>query len=373
MIRFQTVDASNTNVTILSYHFSLVNGLLGLQELQCSLNHPTSNQQYWTLSIQTSDVVAALFFVVIFTFVIDHHFFKNRYLRHVGALKDVDGATRARRVLAALEKGKAHDDKSRLVFRSEEKTSLGEAGNLEAQTDSGSSPTGSFRQRVNKVICTLAILLLALMSRSTGEGVSSPTEEAPRASQGPLEAEGGTNDCARNSRSDQAVYGSFSGRMRRYGVLLFVSLGGLYFLAYCVFFWPLILAFHITLEYAIHRVLHDGEPVHKLHIALKLILNLATGMTVGIFLLTKQSRFQELLWKCFRWIYAIDWWLLWGLWESSYVWAFIAKRIGSSTEGIMPMVFFVTRPLLIAYLYLGVVLDATVAMQVAWYLWKNSL
>ena len=377
MIRFQTVDASNTSVTILSYQLGLVDGLLGLQELQYSLNHPTGNQRYWTLSIQTSDVVAALFFVVVVTFVIDHYFFESRYLRHVGGLRHNDGATRTRRDSAALEKGKAEDYKSSLVSGVEEKTGSGKAGILEAHAESGFSPSGSgsYRQRVYKVLLTLAILLLALIpnARSTGEAGFSPIEEAPRASHGRSEAEGGSNESARDSRSDTAVHGSFSGSIKRYGALLLASLCCLYLLIINLIFWPVFLLLHIAQECAIHEHLYPGEPVRMLHIALKSILKLAIWMTIGILLLTKPSRFQRLLWKCIRWIYAIDWWLYWGLLESYIVWAFIAKRIGSSTTGILPTVLFVTRPLLITYLYFGVVLNASVAVQVTRYLWEKPL
>jgi hypothetical protein len=157
-------------------------------------------------------------------------------------------------------------------------------------------------------------------------------------------------------------------------ILLLVLLAMLLVFAFYLLFWPSILILFIMLQCGFYEDLNQGAKVPWQSIALKSTLHLAIWTIIGVTLLLKPNRLQGVLWKCFKWTHAVNWWLFWGIVESYSFGAIVARRIGFHYTGIsMEVVLLIMRPSLVAYLYSGAVCDGVVAVRLSKFFWNNDI
>lgn len=369
MVNLQIVNAATANITNATLAFGLTDGPFGLQELESVLSFPPRNGRSWTVSIKTSDIVAVVFTILVLTFAIDKYLFNSRYLVHIGGVK------REKDDEAVLDEKASLHEKEALSVESGLKRSDDEDSDLEpsSQHDSGSPASTASPGRFSRAIQILAILFLAALfnSKEMEKTPSKTHKETPESSSVKTETEGEANESRPTSRWGRFVQHPVSQQMSEYATLLLLLLSMLAVFAFHLLFWPLFLGLFIILQCALSEDANRGTTVPWQSIALKSTLYLAVWTIIGVNLLLKPNRLQGTLWKCVKWTHAVNWWMFWFLFEGHYLWGFVARRIGFPySQIVMEMVFFITQPLLVAYLYSGVVRDAVVAVRLCKFFWN---
>ena len=372
MVNLQIVNAATSKITNATLLFSLTDGLFGLQELESVLSFAPRNGRSWTVSIKTSDIVAVIFTILILTFAIDKYLFNSRYLVHIGGVK------REKDDAAILDEKASLHEKEALNVESGLKCSDDGDSDLEpsSQHDSGSAASTASPGRLSRAIQILAILFLAAIfnSKEMKETPSKTHKETAESSSGNTETEGEANEPRTTSRWGRFVQHPVLQKMSGYATLLLLFLSMLAVFTFHLLFWPLFLGLFIILRCALYEDTNGGATVPCQSIALKSTLYLAIWTIIGVNLLLQPNRLQGTLWKCVKWTHAVNWWLFWFIFEGHYLWGFVAKRIGFSYSPIVTeMVFFIIQPLLVAYLYSGVVRDAVVAVRLCKFFWNYDL
>ena len=374
MVHLQLLDAATANVTntTFAHNLGLTDGLFGLQELESILSFPARNGRSWTVSIRTSDLAIVTFTILVLTFAIDHYIFKSRYLVHIG------GATRDQDHAATLDEKASLHEKEALIVESGRNCRKPEDSGLgpESKHDSNTSQSPLPRW-MPRVFCNTLIILLLLASfggRNNKEFPSQPHKGILERSSPKAEAVGELDKTPPTSWWGKFVQDPWSQKILASGILVLGFLGMLVVLAFHLLFWPLLLVSFILLQYLFHLEINHGAPVSWQAIALKSTFQLATWTIIGVTLLLKSNRLQGVLWKCFKWTHAVNWWLFWVVFESFNTLDVVARRIGSQpTLTTMEVVMFIVRPSLVAYLYSGVVLDTVVAVRLCKHFWKTNV
>lgn len=375
MVNFLTVDAVTANVTSTSFahKLGLTDGPFGIQELESVLNFPERNGRSLTVSIRTSDAAAAVFTILALTFAIDHFLFKSRYLTHiVGTERNNDHAA------TPNEKASLHE-KEALILESGQKCSNDKDSDQEPKSkhDSDFITSTVLPRWVHKATFIVLILFLVAISGGNNENAtgSKTHKEILESSSAKAEAEGEADKSPPTSWWGRFVHDHpWSQRILNSAILLLGPVAMLLFVAYHLLFWPWLLTVFIVLQCLFCSELNDSAAVPWQSIALKSTLYLAIWTIVGVTLLLKPNRLQGMLWKCFKWTHAINWWLFWVFMESYSFGNLVARRVGFQYTGIMTEVaMFIIRPSLVAYLYSGAVRDAVVALRVSKYLWNNDI
>jgi hypothetical protein len=374
MVNLLTVDAATANVTntTFAHKLGLTDGPFGLQEVESVLSFPARNGRSWTVSIQTSDVATVIFTILVLTFALDHYLFRSRYLVHIG------GARRDKDQAAALDEKASLHEKKALNVECGQKCSDDEDSKLEPKSEHESdSPASTTRSRwVHRAVFTLLILFLALLvgGKNEKEIASKTNKETLESSSTEAEAEGEVDKSPPTSRWGKFVQHPWSQGIVKSAIFLLVLLAMLLVLKYYLLFWPCLLTVFIMLQCAVYEYLNHGATVPWQSIALKSTLHLAIWTIIGVTLLLKPNRLQGVLWKCFKWTHAVNWWLFWGILESYCLGAFVARRIGFHYTGItMQVILLIMRPSLVAYLYSGIVCDVVVAVRLCKYFWNNDI
>ena len=373
MVNLQIVNAATANITNATLVFGLTDGPFGLQELESVLSLAPRNGRSWTVSIKTSDIVAVIFTILVLTFTIDKYLFNSRYLVHIGGVK------REKDDAAVLDEKASLHEKEALIVESGLKCSDHEDSNLEpsSQHDPGSPASTASPGRFSRAIQILTILFLAALCNSLDMKAtpSKSHKEIPESSSVKTEAEGEANE-SHTSRWGRFVQHPVSQKLLGYATLFLLLLSMLAFFAFHLLFWPSFLGLFIALQGVFYEDLNSGATVPWQSIALKSTLYLAIWTIIGVNLLLKPNRLQGTLWKCVRWTHAVNWWLFWVVFEGHSLWGFVARRIGFSYSQIVfvtELVYFIIQPLLVAYLYSGVVRDAVVAVRLCKLFWNYDL
>lgn len=373
MVRFLTIDAAtaNTTNTTFAHRLDLTDGPFGLREIESVLSFPARNGRSWSISIQTSDVATVIFTILVLTFALDHYFFQSRYLVHVaGARSKKDHATDLN------DKASLHENEA-LNLESGRKCStdedVGPDPKSEHQCESPASRPGS--GLMHRVIDTLVILFLAGMLGVKGneETASKRNMEIVESTSTKPEGERETESFAPTSRWGKFVQHPWLQKLSTSAIILLASLAMFLFFAYQILFWPWLMTLFIMLQCFYYVALNDGATIPWQSIALKSTLHLVIWTIIGATLLLRPSRFQGALWKSFRWTHAVTWWLFWAVLESYSLGAFVARRIGFQHSEITMQVLLIIQPVLVVYLYSGIVCNAVIAVRVMKYLWNNSI
>ncbi|CAD6582030.1 MAG: hypothetical protein ASARMPREDX12_000737 [Alectoria sarmentosa] len=374
MAHLLTVDVATANVsnTTFAHKLRLIGGPFGLQELESVLSFPQRYGKSWTISTRTSDVVAAVFTILVLTYAIDHYLFKSRYLVHIG------GAQREKDHAAALDKKASLYEKEALILESGQKRGNDEDSNLDPKPehDSESLASTARSRRVYKPIQTLAILsLLAMCDGKTMEEISSKTRKGTQEdSSVKADPKGGVDRSSPTSRWGRFVQHPWLRTMLDFTILFLGSLVMLIVFAFHLIFWPLLLSLFIALQCVFYEDLNHNATVPWQYIALKSTLYLTSWTIIGVTLLMKPNRLQIVLWKCFKWTHAVNWWLFWVGLYSYDLCDFVARRSGfHNTRITKEVIMFLLRPSLVAYLYSGVVRDAVVAVRLGNFFWNNDI
>ena len=374
MVYLQMVNTATANVTnaTVALKFGLTDGPSGLQEFESVLSFPPRNGRGWRVSIKTSDIVAVTFTILVLTFAIDKYLFNSRYLVHIG------GVRRKKDDAAVLDEKASLHEKEALNVESGLKCSNDEDSDLEPKLQHHSdSPASTARpRRLSGAIRILAILFLAaLFDYKDLKKTPSETHRGTlESSSVETEAEEEVNKSRPTSRWGRFVQHPVLQGMLRYATSLLILLFMLAVFTFHLLFWPLFLGLSITLQYALYEDTNGGATVSWQSVALKSTLYLAIWTTIGVNFLLKPNPLQSMLWKCVKWTHAVNWWLFWVVFEGHFLWGFVARRTGFPYSVIVTeIVFFILRPVLVAYLYSGVVCNAVVAVRLCKFFWNYDL
>lgn len=374
MANLRTADAATATVTnnTFAHKLGLTDGAFGLQQLESVLSFPARNGRSWTVSIRASDVAIITFTILVLTFAIDYYIFKSRYLVHIG------GATRDKDQAAALDEKASLHEKEALSVESGQNCSNHEDSDPEPKSKHNShtsqSPLPRWIHRAFSNTLLILILLASFGGRNNKEIPSKIHKGILERSSAKAKAEEDVAKTPPTSWWGKFVQDPWSQRVLASAILVLGFLAMLAVIAFHLIFWPLLLAFFILLQCLFHTDLNHGATVPWQPIAIKSTLQLATWTIIGVTLLLKSNRLQGVLWKCFKWTHAVNWWLFWVVFESYKTWVFVARRGDSQSTGTTMEVFlFIIRPSLVAYLYSGVVLDAVVAVRVSKYFWSTDV
>ncbi|MCJ1395588.1 hypothetical protein MMC18_008474 [Xylographa bjoerkii] len=373
MINLQRVNAATANVTNTSFahKISLTSGPFGLQELRSVFSFPASNGRSWTLSVQTSDLAAMIFTILVLTFAIDHYLYNSRYLIHIGCGKRVKGHA------AALDEKASLHEKEALNVESGQKRSNDKNSDLKPESEHDSDPPASstLPRWVRRAIW-ISVILVFLANGCGGKekAFASETEkETLERSSVKAGVEGETDTSPPTRRWGKLVQHPWSQAISSSVILFVAFLAMLGVFTYHLLFWPAMLAVLILLQCDYYQYSNDSAIVPWQSIALKSTLHLAIWMIIGMTLLLKPNRFQGVLRTCFKWTQVVNWWLFWAVMEPHSVGVFVAKRFGFYYPEIMMEVMFIVRPSLVAYLYSGTVCDAVVAVRLCKYFWNDDV
>lgn len=375
MAHLLTVDVATANVsntTTFAHKVRLTEGPFGLQELESVLSFPQRYGNSWTVSTRTSDVAAVVFTILVLTFAIDHYLFKSRYLVHIG------GAKREKDHAAALDQKASLYEKEALILESGQKRSNDEDSDLDPKSehDSDSLASTARSRRVYKPIQILAILfLLAMCDGKMMKEISSKTRKGTQEdSSVKADPKRGVDRSSPASRWGRFVQHPWLRTMLDFTMFFLGSLVMLVVFAFHLIFWPLLLSLFIALQCVFYEDLNHSATVPWQYIALKSTLYLASWTIIGVTLLLKPNRLQIVLWKCFKWTHAVNWWLFWVGLYSYDLCDFVARRSGfHDTRITKEVIMFLLRPSLVAYLYSGVVRDAVVAVRLGNFFWNNDI
>ncbi|CAF9910470.1 MAG: hypothetical protein ALECFALPRED_006605 [Alectoria fallacina] len=374
MAHLLTVDVATGNVssTTFAHKFRLTEGPFGLQELESVLSFPQRYGKSWTVSTQTSDVAAVVFTILVLTFAIDHYLFKSRYLVHIG------GAKREKDHAAALDKKACLYEKEALVLESGQKRSNDEDSDLDPKSehDSESLASTARPRRVYKSIQVLAILfLLAMCDGKMMKEISSKTrKETQEDSSVKADPKRGVDRPPPTGWWGRFVQPPWLRTILNFTIFSLDSMVMLVVFAFHLIFWPLLLSLFIALQCVFYEEINHSATVPWQSIALKSTLYLAIWTITGVSLLLKPNRLQIVLWKCFKWTHAVNWWLFWVGLYSYDLYGFVARQSGfHDTRITKEVIMFLLRPSLIAYLYSGVVRDAVVAVRLGNFFWNNDI
>ncbi len=370
MVYLQMVDTAISNVTnaTVALKFGLTDGPSGLQELESVLSFPPRNGRSWTVSIKTSDIVAVTFTILVLTFAVDKYLFNSRYLVHIG------GVGRKEDDAAVLDEKASIHEKEALNVESGLERSNDEDSDLEpkSQHDSDSPASTAHPRRLSRAIEILAILFAVLFDCKDMKETPSETHRGTlESSSVETEAEEEVNESRPTSRWGRFVQHPVLQKMLDYATLVLILLYMLAVFTFHLLFWPLFLGLFITLQCALYEDINGGATVPWQSVAPKSTLYLAIWTIIGVNFLLKPNPLQSMLWKCVKWTHAVNWWLFWVVFEGHYLWGFVARRTGFPYSQIVTeMVFFIVRPVLVAYLYSGVVRDAVVAVRLCKFFWN---
>jgi len=320
-----------------------------------------------------SDLVALIFTFLVLTFAIDHYLNKSRYLIHVRGVK------RAKDHAAVLDEKAFLHEKEALKVESGQKRSDDEGSDLRPKLEHSSASAYAVlpgRSRIlRKAIWIVVVLFLFAVSDCTKkeEFACETGMKTLGKSDTETEAEKEANKSPPNN-----LWGKFVQHPRTHAVLVSAMLlvGSMVMLVvftFQVIFWPALLVLLILQQCAFTEHLNPSATVPWQSIALKSTLYLAVWTVIGVTLLLKPNRFQGVPWKCFKWTHAIHWWLFWAVNDSYSVGNFVAKRFDLHYIDITSGVMFVLHPLLVAYLYSGLVCDVVVALRLCKYFWNNDV
>ncbi|MCJ1317885.1 hypothetical protein MMC15_003212 [Xylographa vitiligo] len=357
-----SVNAATTNVTNTNFthEIRLVDGLFGLQELKSVLSFRANNGGIWTLSIQTSDLAVLMFTILVLTFAIDHYIFRSRYLVHIR------GAKRVKNPVVALNEKAALYEREALKVESGQQCGNDEHSDPESQPkhDSDQPVSSIFLRWVYKALLISLILLLSPVDGEQKEVASGTDKVKPESSGMKAEAEWQADIPPSTSLWRRVAHHPWFKAVVRSAMLLVAILSMLVVFTFHLLFWPAILVLVILHQCASYEYFDDNAIVPWQSIALKSILQLVVWTTVAVTLLMKPNRFQAVLWKCFKWTHAVNWWLWWAVLESHSVCFVAARRYGLHYDSKITMqVFFFVQPTLIAYLCSGIVCDVVVAIR----------
>ncbi|MCJ1436245.1 hypothetical protein MMC27_005623 [Xylographa pallens] len=369
MVNLLPLNAATANVTntTFAHKLSLTDGLLGLQELKSTLSFPANNGISWTLSTQTSDLAALISTIVVLTFAIDHYLFNGRYLVHIR------GANRAKSSAVALDEKAALHEKEALQVESGQKSSNnGESGpTIRSKHDSDRPASKAFAQWVRRAMWISVILFLVALGVEQKKVASETDKETLESSSMKAEAESQADISLPINRWDKVVQHPWSKTILQSAILFVGTLVMLVVLTFHLLFWPMMLAYLILQRCAMYEYFHNNAIIPWQSIALATALQLVIWTTIGATLLVKPNRFQGVLWKCFKWTHAVNWWLFWGISELYSVGHFVARYYGFQYSAITMEVIFILQPTLVAYLYSGVVCDVAVAVRLCKLFWNN--
>ena len=369
MVNLLLLNAAIANVTntTFAHKLSLTDGPLGLQELTSTLSFPANNGISWTVSTHTSDLAAFIFTLVVLTFAIDHYLFNSRYLVHI------HGANRARNCAVALDEKAALHEKEALKVESGQKSSNdGESDPTpRLKHDSYRPASTTFMRLVRRAMWISAILLLVAIGVEQKKVASEADKETLESSSMKAEAEGQADKSLPTSWWDKFVQHPWSKAIMHSVIILVGILVMLVVFAFHLLFWPVMLAYHILQQCAMYEHFNDNAVISWQSIAFMSTLQLAIWTAIGAALLVKPNRIQGVLWKCFKWTHAVNWWLFWGITESYSVGCFVARYYGFQYSAVTMEVMFILQPTLVAYLYSGVVCDVAVAVRLCKLFWNN--
>ncbi|MCJ1403439.1 hypothetical protein MMC11_006662 [Xylographa trunciseda] len=361
MVNLLQLDAATANVTntTFAYNLSLTDGPFGLQELQSALSFPASNGRSWTLSVQTSDLFALIFIILVSTFAIDHYLFKSRYLVHIR------GVRRAKDYAAVLDEKASLHEKEGLNVESGQKISNDEDTNPKSKSehDSNFAALPVYSRFLRRTIWIVAILFFCAVSDCRKkEESASDTEKKTLEKKSPP-----------TSRWGKFIQGRWPHAISRPAIILVAALIVLGVFAFHLLFWPALLALLILQQCVAYQNLNGSTTVPWQSLALNSTLYLAIWTIIAVTLLLKPNRFSGVLWKCIKWTHAVNWWLFWIVMESYSVGSLVAGRFGVHYNDIALAVMFIAQQLLVAYLYSGVVCDVVVALRLVKYFWDNDV
>ncbi len=369
MVDLLTVDVATANVTntTFAHKLSLAAGPFGLRELESALSFPARNGRSWTLSIRTSDLILAIFTILVLTFAIDYCLFQNQYLVHIG------GATKGGNHAATLDEKASLHEKEALNIES----GLQRKNDKDSHLEASNSPVLKARAGwvCKAILIQLILLRTALAAGNMEKDMVSEThhEVLQSCSKAKSEAEVLVENSPPTSRWGKVVQHPRSQKIINSAMLLTAVPILLAVYAFHLLFWPMILTLFILLQCLFHEVLYPSVSVPWQSIALKSTLHLAIWTIIGVTLLLKPNRFQGQLWKGLKWTHAVNWWLFWVVLESYNFSSFAAQWIGLPyTRITTEVVWFIMRPSLVAYLYSGVVRDVFVAVRLCKYFWNND-
>lgn len=376
MVNLQIVNAATANITNATLAFGLTHGPFGLQELESVLSFPPRNGRSWIVSVQTSDIVTVIFTILVLTFAIDKYLFNSRYLVHIGGVKREKDDAAILNEKASLYEKEALNVESALKSRDDKDSALEPS----SQHDSSSPASTAGQGRLSRAIQLLTIFFLACLSaslldsketRGTPSGTHKETSESSIVQS---ETEEEVNTFRPTSWWGRFVQHPVSQKLLGYATMFLLLLSMLAFFAFHLLFWPLFLGLSIGLQGLFCEISNSGATVPWQSIALKSTSYLAIWTIVGVNLLLKPNRLQGMLWKCVKWTHAVNWWLFWFVVEGHACWGVVARRIGfAQSQIVMELVFFVIQPLLVVYLYSGVVRDAVVAVRLCKSFWNSDL
>ncbi|MCJ1420673.1 hypothetical protein MMC32_007032 [Xylographa parallela] len=366
LLPLSAATANFTNTTF-AHKLSLTDGPLGLQELTSTLSFPANYGISWTVSTQTSDLAALIFTLVVLTFAIDHYLFNSRYLVHI------HGANRAKSSAVALDVKAALHEKEALKVESGQKSSDdGESDPTpRSKHDSDRPASTAFARWVRRSMWISVILFLVVLGVEQKKVASETNKETLESSSTKAEAEGQADRSLPTSRWDKVVQHPWSKAIMHSAILLVGTLVMLVVFMFHLLFWPMMLAYLILQQCAMYEHFNDNAVTSWQSIALMSTLQLAIWTAIGAALLVKPNRIQGVLWKCFKWTHAVNWWLFWGITESYSVGCFVARYYGFQYSTLTMEVIFILQPTLVAYLYSGVVCDVAVAVRLCKLFWNN--
>ena len=363
MVRLYTLDAvvSNVTNTTFKHQFSLVDGPFGLRELESTTSFPARNGLSRTISIQTSDIAIFTLVTILATFAIDRHFFKSRYLIHVGGL-----GKKKHESDVLNEKASLHE-KEALNVEAGETTSESPS---EPKSDTGALTT--WRKWTIRAMFIIATCLFLTIGYSEMKKV-----EAANAKQ---EAKRSTTDTdTPTEEKDDTPRAPF--RWRRLvdslSTYLFIPISILALLGFQTLFWPFYLTYFILSEILISGDLYKKDPSSAPDgwkwILLKLLLFFTIWTIAGATLMHKPTRYQIKIWAAFKWTHAVSWWLFWGILELKVWGGLLAKGLSLSIRCLPEQSFvFVMRPFLFAYLCSGMVCNCVSAFRVFKYVREHD-
>ncbi len=317
-------------------------------------------------------IVAVTFIILVLTFTIDKYLFNSRYLVHIG------GVGRKKDDAAVLDEKASLHEKEALNVESGLRCSNDEDSDLEPkpQHDSDSPASTAHSRRLFRVIEILAILFVAAFwdCKDIKETPSETHRSILESSSFVTEAEEEVNKSRPTSRWGRFIQHPVLQKVLDYAILVLILLYMLAVFTFHLIFWPLLLGLFVALQCALYEDINGGATVPWQPVAFKSTLYLAIWTIIGVNFLLKPNPLQSMLWKCIKWTHAVNWWLFWVVFEGHYLWGFVARWTGfPHSEILTEMVFFVVRPVLVAYLYSGVVRDAVIAVRLCKFFWNYDL
>ncbi|MCJ1291655.1 hypothetical protein MMC34_003200 [Xylographa carneopallida] len=373
MVNMLSVGAATPNVTKTNFEYEifLTDGIFGLQELKSVLRFQANNWGTSTLFIQTSGLAILVFTLLVSTFAIDHYLFNSRYLVHIGGVNTVKSPA------AALDDKAALHEKEALQVESGQGCSNDKDSPPEqhqSEHNSGHAASSKPMRWVYKATYTALVLFLCFVGEVPKGTTSGIDKATPERSDTKTEAEWKPEMTPSTSQWNKIVRHPWMKAIARTGILLVGLLGLLFFFAYHLCFWPAVLLFVILKQGCTYDYFNEHSTIPWQSIALKSTLYLIIWTTIGATLLVKPNRFQGVLWKCFKWTYAVTWWLFWLVLESNSVWTVASWLYGLHYNyAIVMQVFFFVQPIFIAHLCSGIVCDAVVAIRVLKYFRTTGL